>query len=127
MGPGASCAGLVDPDAEARGWWIRAPPTIDYQAGQARSSDHRDHHQNARALRAACRPSLSEHQHSCGEKESKYDLCKYDHHSTNMIFKNAFFATMIFATLMLPIGEELPANTIGDGSKNYKEGMQKAL
>ena len=44
-----------------------------------------------------------------------------------MIFKNAFFATMIFATLMLPIGEELPANTIGDGSKNYKEGMQKAL
>ena len=31
-----------------------------------------------------------------------------------MIFKNAFFATMIFATLMLPIGEELPANTIAD-------------
>ena len=49
MGPAASCAGLVDPDAEPRGWWMRAPPTIDYQAGQARSSDHRDHHQNARA------------------------------------------------------------------------------
>ena len=31
-----------------------------------------------------------------------------------MIFKNAFFATMIFATLMKPIGEELPANTIAD-------------
>ena len=32
-----------------------------------------------------------------------------------MIFKNAFFfATMIFATLTLPIGEELPANTIAD-------------
>ena len=49
-----------------------------------------------------------------------------------MIFRNAFFATMIFATiifatLMLTIGEELPADTIGDGSKKYKEGMQKAL
>ena len=44
-----------------------------------------------------------------------------------MIFKNAFFATMIFATLTLPIGEKLPANTIGDGSKKYKEGLQKAL
>ena len=125
MGPGASCAGLVDPDAEARGWWMRSAPTIDYQAGQARSSDHRDHHQNARALRAACRPSLSEHQHSCGEKESNYELCKYDHHSTNMIFKNAFFATMIFATLTLPIGEELPANTIGDGSKKLQGGNAK--
>ena len=44
-----------------------------------------------------------------------------------MIFENAFFATMIFATLMLPIKEELPANTIGDWSKKYKEGLQKAL
>ena len=42
-----------------------------------------------------------------------------------MIFKNVFFATMIFATLMLPIGEELPANTIGDRSKKLQGGNAK--
>ena len=42
-----------------------------------------------------------------------------------MIFENAFFATMIFATLMLPIIEELPANTIDDGSKKLQGGNAK--
>ena len=38
-----------------------------------------------------------------------------------MIFKNAFFATMIFATLTLPIGEQQQIQQVMDQKKYKKE------